>query len=80
MVKETKRDIITVTALNLVADVMEVETGTTAEATVREGAMVQTPPPPTKTKRKFGMAVRTVGKEVGRRRKKDGLGMGKRYS
>ena len=52
------------------------ETGTMAEAAAREGGMVQTPPPPTKTGRKFGAAVRTVRKEVGRRRKNDGLGDG----
>ena len=55
---------------------MEAETEITAEATVREGAMVQTPtpPPPTNTDRKLGAADRTVAKEVGRRRRKDGLG------
>ena len=33
------------TAQNLVADRAELETGTTEEAAVREGAMVQTPTP-----------------------------------
>ena len=67
------------TARYLVADVVEVETGTTAEAAVREGAMVQTPtPPPTDTDRKLGAADRTDAKEVGWRRRDDGLGgMGK---
>ena len=74
--KETRRDIIPGTAQDLVASVVEVETGTTAEAAVREGAMVQTPPPSTKTGRKFGAVVRTVGKKVGRRRKNNGLGDG----
>ena len=50
------------------------DTITMAEAAVREGAMVQTPPPPTKTGRIFGAVVRTVGKEVGRHRNNDGLG------
>ena len=48
-------------------------TGTTAEAAVDEGAMVQTPTPPTKTDRKLEAAVRTNAKEVGRRRRDDGL-------
>ena len=53
------------------------ETGTMAEAAVRKGVMVQAPtPPPTNTGRKFGAAVGTVGKEVGRRRKNYGLGDG----
>ena len=48
-----------------------------SEAAVCEGGMVQTPtPPPTKTGRKFGVAVRLVGKEVGRRKKNNGLGDG----
>ena len=34
------------TAQDLVADVVEVETGTAAEAAVRDEAMVQTPTPP----------------------------------
>ena len=34
------------TAQDLVADVVEAEMGTTAEAAVREGAIVQTPTPP----------------------------------
>ena len=33
------------------ADVVEAEAGITAEAAVREGAIFQTPPPPTKTGR-----------------------------
>ena len=44
--KEIRRESITGTALYLVADVVEVETGTTTEVAVREGGMVQTPPPP----------------------------------
>ena len=42
----------------------------TVEAEVREGGMVTTPTPPptTKTDRNCGVAARTVGKEVGRRR------------
>ena len=54
---------------------VEVETGTTAEAVVHEEAMVQTttPPPPTKTGRKLVSAERPVRKEVGQRRRKDGL-------
>ena len=58
---------------------MKVETGTTVEAAVREGAMVQTPTPPppqTKTGRKLRAADRPVAKEVGRRRRNDGLGVG----
>ena len=49
-------------------------TGTTEEAAVGEGAMVQkSTPPPTKMDRKLGAAVRTDVKEVGRRRQDDGL-------
>ena len=59
---------------------VEVETVTTAEAAVRKGAMVQTPTPPTKMGRQFGAEARTVGKEVGQRRKTMDWGMGKRYS
>ena len=56
------------TARYLVADAVEVETGTTSEATVSKGAMVKTPPPPpTKTGRKLGAADIPVAKEVGRR-------------
>ena len=46
--KETRKDSITGTAQDLVVDMVEVEAGTTAEAEVRKGAMVQppTPPPP----------------------------------
>ena len=62
MSKETQRHSITGTARYLVADVVEVEMGTTAEAAVREGAMVQTPNSPTKTGRKLGAADRSVGK------------------
>ena len=52
-------------------------TGTTVEAAVGEGAMVQTPTPPTKTDRKLGVEVRTDAKEVGWRKRDDGLmGMG----
>ena len=51
-------------------------TGTTADLGVREGAMVQTPTPPTKTGRKLGAADRPVKKEVGRRRQNNGLGDG----
>ena len=47
--------------------------GTTAEAAVREGAMVQTPTPPIKTGRKLGAADRPVVKEVGWRRRNYGL-------
>ena len=52
------------TAQYLVADVVEVETVTMAEAAVREGTIVKTPtpPPPTKTDRKLGAAERTVAK------------------
>ena len=53
---------------------VEAETEITAETTVREGAMVQTPTPPTKTDRKLGAADRKVAKEVGWRRRNDGLG------
>ena len=73
-VKETRKDSITGRAQDWVADVVELETGKTAEAAVREGAMVQTPTPPTKTGSKLGAEVITVGKEVGRRRKNNGLG------
>ena len=60
----------------LVADVVESETGITAEAAVCEGAMVQTPTPspPTKTDRKLRAADRPVAKGVGQRRWNDGLG------
>ena len=44
--KVTWRQKITGTARYLVADVVEVDTGTTAEAAVREGATVKKPPPP----------------------------------
>ena len=59
------------------ADVEAAETDKTAEAAVGEGAMVQTPPPPTKTDIKLGAAVRMDAKEVGRSRRDGGLmGMG----
>ena len=64
------------TARDLVADVVEVETGTTADAAVCEGAMVQTPKPPTKTGRTLRAAERPFAKEVGRRRQNNGLGDG----
>ena len=72
--QETQRDSTTGMARYLVADevvTLVEEKGTTAGEAVHKGAMVQTPNPPTKTGRKFGAAVRTVGKEVGRRRKND---------
>ena len=78
-VKETQKDSITETAQDLVTDMVEVDTVKTAGVEVREGAMVQTPTPPTKKGRKFGAAVRTVGKEVGWRINNDGLGGRKRY-
>ena len=56
---------------------VEVKTGTTAEVAVREGDMVQTPTPPTKTGRKFGAVDRPVAKEVGWPRRKNGFGDGK---
>ena len=62
------------TAQVLVADVAAAETDIMAEAAVGEGAMVQTPTPPTKTDRKLGAADIRVAKEVGRRRQKNGLG------
>ena len=43
---------ITGTARDLLADMVEVETGTTAEAAVREGYMVQTPTPPHQDRQK----------------------------
>ena len=48
-VKETQRDSTTETAQDSVAEkvvILAEKTGTTAEAGVREGAMVQTPTPP----------------------------------
>ena len=74
--KETRRHSITVTARDLMADVVEVDTGTTTEAAMREAAMVQIPTPPTKTGRKLGAADRPGAKEVGPRRQNDGLGGG----
>ena len=64
------------TSQYLVADVADVATALTkktAEAAVGEGAMVQTPTPPTKTDRKPGAVVRTDAEEVGWRRRDDGL-------
>ena len=55
MVKETQRDSTLRTARDLGADevvTLVEETGTTAEAAVRKGAMVQTPPPPTNSPRR----------------------------
>ena len=75
-VKEPQSYRTTGTARYSVADVVELETGTTSEAAVREGDMVERPTLPTKTGRKCGVAVRTVGKEVGWCRKNDGLGDG----
>ena len=66
------------TARYSVADVVEVETGITEEAAVRKGAMVQKQTPPTKTGRKLGAEDRLVAKEVGRRRRNDGLGDGEK--
>ena len=57
----------------LAADVAAAETGKTAEAEVGVGEMVQPNPPPTKTDRNLGEAVRTEGKEVGWRRRDDGV-------
>ena len=45
----------------------------TAEVAVGKGEMVQTPTPLTKTDIKLGVADRTDVKEVGRRRRDDGL-------
>ena len=53
---------------------LEEETGITVEVAVREGAMVQTPTPLTKTGRKLGSAVRPVAKKVGLLRQNDVLG------
>ena len=48
------------------------------EAAVGKGTMVQTPTPPTKTDRKIRAVDRTDAKEVGWRRRDNGLmGMGK---
>ena len=71
--KETWRYSITGTARYLVAGVVEVEKGTTAEAAVRKGDMVQTTTPHTKTGRKLVATDRPVGTEVGRSRRNDGL-------
>ena len=65
------------TGQDLVSDVSVTETDITAEAAVGEGAMVQTPTPPTKTDRKLGEAIRTNAKELVWRRWDVGLmGMG----
>ena len=56
-----------------VADVAAAETGKTAEAEVGVGKWSNHKPPPTKTKRNLGAVVRTEGKEVGRRRRDDGV-------
>ena len=69
----TRRHSITGTAQYSVADVAEVETETTLEAAVHEGDMVQTPTPPTNTCRKLRAEDRPVAKEVGWRRRNDGL-------
>ena len=73
-VPETWRERTTGTARELVADkvvTLVVDMEITAEAEVSKGEMVTTPTPPTKTGGKCGAAVRTVKKEVGRRRGKD---------
>ena len=74
-VPETRRDRTKGTAQDAVVDKVVTLMGEmeiTAEAEVHEGDMVTTPiPPPTKTDRKCGAAIRTVGKEVGRRRGND---------
>ena len=56
-VKETQKDSIPETAQDLVTDMVEVDTGTTAEVAVREGAMVQTPTP----LHQDGQKIRSVG-------------------
>ena len=67
------RDPGTGTVPDLAADAVDVaaaETVRTAEGEVGVGEMVQPrTPPPTKTDRKIGVAVRTDRKEVGRSRK-----------
>ena len=55
------QDAVSEEAVTLVVD----RTGLTAEAEVRKGVMVTTPPPPTKTDRRCGAEFRTVGTEVG---------------
>ena len=64
-VKETRRNSTTGTAQDLVADVMEVETGTTVEAAVRGEAMVQTPTPPPR-RQPENSGGRHTGREGGR--------------
>ena len=72
--KETRRHTITGTAQYLVADVVVLETETTSEVVVREGDMVQTPTPPSHQDwKKIRAADRPVGKELGRRRRKNRL-------
>ena len=61
------------TAQDLVADVSAAETEMMVGAAVSEGAMVQTPTPPTKMDRKLGVADRTDTKEVSWCRQDDGL-------
>ena len=80
MAKESRRHNITGTAQYLVVDVMKVEMGTSVEEVVRNGAMLQTPTPPTKRGRKLGAADRPVAKEVGWHRRNNGLGIGIKYS
>ena len=62
------------TARDSVADMAEAKTEMTAEAAVCKGAMVQTPTSPHQDRQKLGVADRTVAKEVGWRRRNDGLG------
>ena len=60
------QDVVSEEAATLVG---EYRTGKTAEAEVRKGVVVKTPPPPpTKTYRDCGAAFRTVGIEVGCRK------------
>ena len=63
---ETWRHSITGTAQDLVADVVEIEAVTTAEAEVREGAMVQTPTPPPHQDRQKNRGGGQTGREGGR--------------
>ena len=74
--KETQRHSITGTAQDSLADVVEADTGKTAEAAMREGAMVLTPTPPTKAGMRLGAVDRPVRKEVSWGRSNDGLGDG----
>ena len=59
------QDLVSGEAATLVG---EDRTGKTAEAEVRKGGVVKTPNPTTKTYRDCGVAFRTVGMEVGRRK------------